>query len=158
MGAHYADVVRSVPRLRPYPSRDGGKNPEWEKAVYAITHLIYTLNDYSVYRLRPRWLPAEFHFLEANLRENIATRDSETMGEFLDTLKSFGLPAGDPLIRTGADFLLANQNADGSWGDLRETDVYNRYHPTWTAVDGLRDYNWSGEGVSFPAALRALQP
>jgi hypothetical protein len=157
LGGHYADVVRSIPLLRPYPAREGGKNPEWEKAVYTITHLIYTMNDYSVYRLRPEWFPQEFAFLKTNLRENLATGDSETMGEFLDTLKSLGMTGNDPLIRTGVDFLLAHQNADGSWGDMREKDIYNRYHPTWTAVDGLRDYAWSGEGVSFPEAFRRLQ-
>jgi hypothetical protein len=29
-------------------------------------------------------------------------------------------------------------------------DTYQRYHPTWTAIDGLRDYRWRGERLSFP--------
>jgi hypothetical protein len=28
------------------------------------------------------------------------------------------------------------------------------YHSTWTAINGLMDYAWSGEGTSFPEALR----
>jgi hypothetical protein len=40
------------------------------------------------------------------------------------------------------EYLLATQNADGSWGDAEAKDIYRRYHPTWTAIDGLRDYKW----------------
>jgi hypothetical protein len=49
----------------------------------------------------------------------------------------------DPLIRTGVEFLLRTQNRDGSWDDVNEPDLYARYHPTWTAIDGLREYNWT---------------
>lgn len=153
LGASYADVLQWLPNLGPY----NGTKEDWGKQAYAITHVVYTLNDYSRYRLRPRWLPAEFQFLKSNLTENIADQDSETMGEFLDTLKSFGRTEGDSLIQKGMEFVLSKQNADGSWGDPNETDIYNRYHPTWTAVDGLRDYAWQGERVSFPEALRRLQ-
>ena len=50
-----------------------------------------------------------------------------------------------------------SQNKDGSWGDVTDKDIYQRYHPTWTAVDGLRDYAFQGEGVSFPEALSRAQ-
>jgi hypothetical protein len=52
-------------------------------------------------------------------------------------------------------FLLSRQNPDGSWGDMNETDIYHRYHPTWTAIDGLRRYAWRGERLSFPR-LKAM--
>jgi hypothetical protein len=65
------------------------------------------------------------------------------------------------MIQEGFRYLLRTQNADGSWGDLTESP-YGRYHSTWTAVDGLRDYRWSqtlcptvGQ-ASAPAA--GLQP
>jgi hypothetical protein len=70
--------------------------------------------------------------------------DAESTGELLDTLKSFGLSEAHPLIQKGKDFLLASQNPDGSWGDLSAKDIYERYHPTWTAIDGLREYAWHG--------------
>jgi hypothetical protein len=75
--------------------------------------------------------------------------DPETMGEFLDTLKSFGLPEDHPLIVKGLSYLLSHQNPDGSWGDVEAEDIYERYHPTWTAIDGLREYAWRGERLSF---------
>jgi hypothetical protein len=149
-GARYADVIKWLPRMRPYRGRENGSNPDFIDTVYAITHLVYTLNDYSVYNLSPRLLPQEFEFLKANLKEAIAMEDAEMLGEFLDSLKSFGLRDSHQLIRMGMDYLLSQQNADGSWGDMEAEDIYLRYHPTWTAIDGLRDYAWRGEGLSFP--------
>jgi len=57
-------------------------------------------------------------------------------------LRGFGMTTRDPLIQRGFSLLLSAQNPDGSWGDPKDRDVYNRYHPTWTVIDGLRDYNW----------------
>ena len=125
--------------MRPYRPRAG--NPEFIQTVYAVTHIVYTLNDYSKYQLSPRCLPDEFNFLKATLTEAVALQDSETMGEFLDSLRAFGLTESDPLIRTGMDYLLRTQNPDGSWGEVDTSDLYG-YHPTWTAVDGLREYRW----------------
>jgi squalene cyclase len=65
------------------------------------------------------------------------------MGEYLDSLRAFGIGFEDPAIRKGFEFLLSVQNHDGSWGDVHDPDIYGRYHPTWTSVDGLRDYRWS---------------
>jgi hypothetical protein len=142
LGAPYSAVIHWLPALRPYRGREGGANSEYYDLVYAVTHVVYTQNDYSLFRLSPRSLPDEFVYLKANLGEAIALRDPETMGELLDCLKSFGLKDNDPLIRTGTGYLLSSQNPDGSWGDMKTDDIYLRYHPTWTAVDGLRDYKW----------------
>ncbi len=79
------------------------------------------------------------------------------MGEFLDSLRAFGLEDTHPLIRTGVEFLLSSQNADGSWGDPGAKDVYHRYHPTWTAIDGLRQYRWRGRRLSFPKLMPMLR-
>ncbi len=156
LGARYRDVIRWLPAMRPYRGRQNGENPSYWNAVYSVTHVIYTLNDYSTYRLSPRWLPDEYEFLKANLDDAIATDDPETMGELMDTLKAFGLSERNPYVRKGMDYLLATQNEDGSWGDMDAEDIYERYHPTWTAVDGLREYAWRGERLSFPRLSRLL--
>jgi hypothetical protein len=142
LGAPYAQVIRWLPSMRPYRRREEGTESDFYSTVYSITHVVYTMNEYSKYRLSPKSLPDEFAYLKANLKESILMHDPETMGEFLDTLRSFGLKDSDPLIRSGMDFLLSTQNPDGSWGDTRTDDIYLRYHPTWTAIDGLRDYKW----------------
>ena len=156
-GARYADVLKWLPSLRPYRGREGSSNPDYYDTLYAITHIVYTLNDYSVYRLSPRWLPEEFAFLKANLKEAISSEDPEMVGEFLDALRAFGLKEDHPLIRRGMEYLLSCQNPDGSWGDVDEEGIYQRYHPTWTAVDGLRDYAWRGRRLSFPELLPTLR-
>jgi hypothetical protein len=144
LGASFSDVIRWVPMMRPYPTYDGGDDPDFYWALYAVTHIIYTLNDYSLYRLSPRCLPDEYEFLKRNLKHFIVMEDPESIGELLDTLKAFACPEDHPLILEGLGFLLAQQNPDGSWGDPDAEDIYERYHPTWTAIDGLREYAWHG--------------
>lgn len=157
LGASYAEVIQWLPSMRPYPPFVDADDIEFYDATYAVTHVVYTLNGYSRYQLSPRWLPAEYAFLKQNLARAIDMDDPETMGEFLDALKSFGLDEDHPLIRKGIDFLLATQNPDGSWGDVDAEGVYQRYHPTWTAVDGLRAYAWRGQRLSFPALAPLLK-
>ena len=142
LGAHYVDVLHWLPALRPYPPRIPGHEDAYYAGVYAVTHVVYTYNDYSQFRLSPTCFPEEVAHLKANLREAVADHDPETMGEYLDSLRSFGLSFSDDLIRAGFDYLLSAQNPDGSWGDTKDPDAYGRYHPTWTSIDGLRDYRW----------------
>jgi hypothetical protein len=153
LGATFADVIKWLPNMRPYPNYEEGDNVDSYWAIYAVTHVVYTLNDYSSYSLSPRSLPQEFAFLKSNLEQAIVMEDPETMGEVLDTLKSFGLSEDDPLILKGVNYLLAQQNSDGSWGDVDAEDIYQRHHPTWTAIDGLREYAWQGKRV-----LRNFRP
>ena len=144
LGASFADVIKWLPFMRPYPTYDNNDNADFYWAIYAVTHVVYTLNDYSEYRLSPRRLPDEYAFLKLNLRNVIEMEDAESMGELLDSLKAFGLSSNHDLIAQGENFLLAQQNSDGSWGSPSHEDIYGRYHPTWTAIDGLREYAWRG--------------
>jgi hypothetical protein len=147
LGARYPDVIRWIPVMRPYPSGASVKTAAFNNVASAVTHVVYTLNDYGMHLLSPNWLPQEYQYLKTNLEETMKRQDPEMVGEFLDTLRAFGMTEADPLIRIGVEYLLSTQNADGSWGG---TDVYNRYHTTWTAVDGLRLYAWNGKRLNFP--------
>jgi hypothetical protein len=157
LGARYLDVLKWLPSLRPYCGPENGHYPDFVWAVYAVTHVVYTLNDYGVYNLSRNWLPYEFAFLKKHINEAITMEDPETMGEFLDSLKSFSLPDSHPLIRQGEEFILSRQNADGSWGEMDVDDIYDRYHPTIAALDGLRKYSWRGLGLSFPSVMPLLE-
>jgi hypothetical protein len=140
LGASHREVMRWLPRMRPYPSSGG----EYEDAFYAVSHVVYTLNGYGEKRIAPRLLPQEVAFLRHALAANIVRRDAETVGEGLDTLTAFGFDRGDPLIARGMAYLLATQRPDGSWsGD--PSDVYTQYHSAWTGLDGLRRYRFRSE-------------
>jgi len=145
-GASYADVLKWMPVMRPYPN--DGDEEVLRDAIYAVTHIVYTLNDYGTYRLPRRWLPREFAFLKANVARACTRKDPEILGELLDSLKAMGLGVNHPLIKRGTRYLLAEQNEDGSWGDASEDNVRTRCHTTWTAIDGLRTYAWRGERLS----------
>ncbi len=149
LGAPHAVVAKWAAAMRPYRRRAG--NPEFTDVFYGVSHLVYTLNDYSRVKLSPPCMPAEFAFLRDALTDAIDAGDAEMLGEFLDSLRSFGMTANDAIIRAGFEYLLSHQNADGSWGDVNEPDAYDRYHPTWTALDGLREYRW--KEVRCPSIL-----
>jgi hypothetical protein len=142
LGAHYKDVLRWLPAMRPWPARKSDNHLDYRAGIYCATHVIYTYNGYSRFRLPRTCFPDEFEHLRSNLQRAILEKDPEILGEYLDALRSFGLAFEDTSIRGGFDFLLSAQNPDGSWGDRTDPDPYARYHPTWTAIDGLRDYLW----------------
>jgi hypothetical protein len=157
VGARYRDVIKWTPAMRPYRGAENGKNTDFYWTVYAVTHVVYTLNHYNVYQLSPHWLPHEFEFLKVNMDEAIRREDTEMVGEFLDSLKAFGLADNHPLISRGTKYVLSQQNADGGWGEINAEDLYQRYHPAFTAINGLREIAWRGIGLSFPRLKPMLE-
>ena len=155
LGSPYSDVIRWMPAMRPYLDRAQTTYPLFIDTLYSLTHLVYTLNDYNHYLLPRDLLPQEFGYLKRNIPEAIALKDPETMGEFLDSLKSFGMTTSDLEIRTGITYLLDTQRPDGTWSPADEKDRYTLYHSAWTGIDGLKDCRWQGQGLSFPE-LRPL--
>jgi len=156
-GARYLDVLKWLPAMRPYPVSAAEDVESLRDAIYAVTHVVYTLNDYGTYRLSPRWLPREFAFLKAHVASACERKDPEVLGELLDSLKAFGLRASHPVIIRGTKYLLAEQNEDGSWGNPDEENIRTRCHTTWTAIDGLRTYAWRGERLNHPAVTSMLR-
>ena|GEM_PF-381320 len=157
LGATYADVLKWLPTLRPYPEDTRAQGEEFADAVYAVTHVVYTLNHYNQSRLAPRLLPAEYEFLHAHVGHAVAHNETDMLGEMMDSLRAFGVTENDPELRAAMEFYLAHQNRDGSWGDVNEADIYERYHPTWNAVAGLSRYAWRGQGISHPELTRLLE-
>lgn len=157
LGASYPEALRWISVMRPYAAPEHSDQEQFDDVSYAITHIIYTLNEYGKYRLSPAWLPQEYRYLRTHISEAERYQDWETLGEFLDTLRAFGLDESDVEIQIGMDYLLSHQNPDGSWGDSDDPDVYNRYHSTWTAIDGLREYAFRGEHLRFPHLLPLIR-
>ena len=134
-----ADVMRLLPTLRPYPRP---RSSCYRDAIYAVTHVVYTLNDYNRSRLPARLLRRERAFLKSSLPWAIRQGEPDTVGEIVDSLAGCGVEDADPLMQKGRAFLLERQCDDGGWGD--EDDEYGRFHSVWTCIDGLRDYCWRG--------------
>lgn len=155
LGAPYADVLKWVPQMRPYPSPDDETNYIW--SIYAITHIVYTLNDYNSYCLDRRSLPDEFDVLRKSLDVFIEMDDPETVGEILDSLKSFKVTSSSALMQRGIRFLLDRQNADGSWGEPDVHDPYDWHHTTIAALNGLDEYSWDGKvrSISINSQIQA---
>lgn len=143
LGANYADVLRWIGAIRPYP-RHPRDFTRYHEALYCITHVVYTLNDYGRYRLAREWLAEEFDFLTRALRVALEIGDPDMVGECLDSLMAFRIDERDEGFRAGIEFLLDAQHADGSFGDL-ELPPLARCHATWAALDGLREFRWRPE-------------
>ena len=43
--------------MRPYPARLPHNDDDYYAGVYTVTHLVYTYNDYSQFRLSPDCFP-----------------------------------------------------------------------------------------------------
>jgi hypothetical protein len=150
LGARYTEVLKWLPQIRPYRGYEEGANPNFHDTVYAVTHIVYTLNNYSQSRLSPTLLPQEYEFLRGALRQAVRQGEDDMLGETMDTLRAFGVTRADPDMRAGMEYYLTHQNPDGSWGKMSERDIYDRYHPTWNAIAGLSEYLWRTDKLSLP--------
>jgi len=145
----YEDVMEWLPTMRKYRTPKQG-DVAFHDSVYCITHIVYTLNDYGRFLLSPAWLPQEYEFLATHWATPIENNDPDMAGEFIDSLRAFGLTENEPAIRYAMEYLIDSQHTDGSWG-LKEGKIdYRRFHATWAAMDGLREFNWTRAGLSFP--------
>jgi hypothetical protein len=136
----YSDVMSLLPALRPYPRP---RSRHYRDAIYAVTHIVYTLNDYNRSRLPARMVRRERAFLKTGMSWAINRGEADTVGEIVDSLAGCGLADTDPLMTKGRAFILEQQRADGGWGD--EDHEYGRFHSVWTCIDGLRDYRWADD-------------
>lgn len=155
--ARYRDVVRWLPQMRPYRIDGRSSTATFYDIAYTITHLVYTLNDYGLYRLEPAWLPWEYEFLRTYIDTAIACDDPDLVGEFLDALRAFGQPEDDAAVARGYDYVLGAQNADGSWGAWDADTLYTGFHATWAAIDGLREFAWQGPALFWPDLKPSLE-
>jgi hypothetical protein len=152
-GGSYSDVFQWIRNLRPYRGHCKGANSEFADIAYAVTHVIYTLNDYHRFRLSRRCLPDELEFLIDNMSAVLESGDVELLGEFVDALRALGFSGRNQPVRDACRVLASCQNADGSWGQPDEPYPYTAFHTTWTVIDALRSYNWPGRG-RVPGQLR----
>lgn len=85
----FREVLQRLAELRPYPAPG---EPGFYHAIYAATHVVYTLNDYGTYLLPPTFLAEERAFLSHSVDWAIAQGEADTIGELLDSLIALGIP------------------------------------------------------------------
>ncbi|MBI5866949.1 MAG: hypothetical protein HZB43_01435 [candidate division Zixibacteria bacterium] len=157
LGGRYADALRWLPAMRPYELRAELSKSDFFDTAYAVTHIVYTLNDFGRFLLSPSWLPNEFEFLHDNLESAMVLHDPDLTGELLDTYRAFGVSDDDSKVMRAYDFLIESQNPDGSWGEWDWETVYSAFHATWAAMDGLREFSWKGPRLANPRLMKMLQ-
>ena len=149
---NFCEVLQRLAELRPYPSPGAS---EFYHAIYAATHVVYTLNDYGTYLLPPAFLSEERAFLRHSVDWAIAQGEADTVGELLDSMIALGIADEDRQVTLARRFLLDSQLPDGTWGD-EEGDSYAYFHTLWAAIDGLRDHGWRGEALFEPTLRQTL--
>ena len=158
LDANFGEVFKWLPSMRPYPEARGRRSRDFYDAVYAVTHVVYTLNDYDRLRLPAELLPDEMEFLRACVAEALSANDVEMLGELVDSLVSLGMTDEDALIREAIERLLEEQHEDGSWTNTEACDaIYGSYHSTWTACGGLLDIRWGEVGLAYPELRPVLE-
>lgn len=107
---------------------------------YQVTHLVMCRYGYGSRILAPasKFDTQIFDYLVRHEDRILAdTEDLDLVAEFAYCYLI--LKKRKPWVRNAISTILATQRADGSWGTEEEmrADIYNRCHPTWTAVSAL---------------------
>jgi hypothetical protein len=153
----FARAFAAAALIRPYPLRTRHRVNDFYDAAYAVSHLVYSLNDFGRFTLRREWLPWEHAFLNGRMGTAIDLEDVDLVGEFMDALRAFHDETDRPLVNAGFRFLLDTQHDDGSWTPRSVNEDYARFHVVWAALDGIREFRWPKWGISFPTLFPYLR-
>lgn len=109
---------------------------------YAVVHEVAALTDFG--RLPPSaWLKerraALSRLLQEGARRAMLTNCVDLLAELLLCNHMLGLPLNGPLL-TGVNFLVENQQADGSWGEQKTSRANPTRHAAQTATAALLAY------------------
>ena len=142
----FAEALADCLELRPYEQTEALDARAFIRLGFLVTHIVYTVSHYNELLIDPGLLEPERRFMCKSIERLIDIDERELVGEYLDALRTAGLSEEDPLLDGAVSWLVGKQNSDGSWGDPGHERTYKRYHPTMTAVQGLRAYKRTGRG------------
>jgi hypothetical protein len=137
-----ADILLFL-KNKPYVHFADDSSADKKKAIedaFMITHIAYILSNFSELRLCEQDAPWLYDYLRANFDAILAIGHLDLIGECVDVFRSLGYTEADcEIVRKGTAYLIARQNADGSWGNhAKGQSVYDKMHPTSCAVWALR--------------------
>ena len=159
LGACFFDVLKQVCHAfgKLYPRRAKLSEKDRHYLTYALTHVIYALNNFDERSLPPSLFPPSVpEFMREQLKKAIKADDPDLAGELLDCLKCLG-EGGSPAARAAERFLISAQSsADGGWICKGEQDLFSRYHASLVAVAALMDHSYGAHGPVFPRAADVL--
>ncbi|MFZ2448320.1 MAG: hypothetical protein WAW37_18330 [Syntrophobacteraceae bacterium] len=131
---HYQTIVAECASI-PFTARFN--QDAYSSQNYYATHVVLALNHYSQHPLiASATADKVFFYLAANydtVRHRVG--DFDLLCEYLYSFRQFGLE-GVQFVSEGERYVLSQQREDGSWGTEEdfESDPYDQFHPTWTAV------------------------
>jgi len=143
---------------------------KFHDSFYLATHIVFAISAYSAIKTNPKDVPWLFDYNRRSCtywvqqswcrfsgKQADRLVDIDGLSEAVDVMRGCGLTdGGDPLLCSATITLLALQRSDGSWPFWqlsksqdglvaeapKEASFYNRVHPTWVAVQSLRDRNF----------------
>jgi hypothetical protein len=153
------DVVLAAVARRTWLDADKDRSADqtdFQDHAYLATHVGFVLNDYDRLALPTRHVRRTLEYLDRHLPLFIKKRDIELVAEVVDLAHSAGRSeSSDVTLCRAVRFLLAAQNADGSWGRWwTMKDSYNAVHYSWTVVHALRSARY---GMDPPFAARLAE-
>ena len=157
LGACFFDVLRGLAGAfaELYPRRAALGEKDRHYLTYALTHVIFALNNFDERALPPALFPPSVvGFLREQMGAAAADGDADLLGEVLDCLKCLG--QADGATAAAEAHLIATQLDDGGWASKGETELFSRYHATLVAVAALMDHSYAARGSCFAAAATVL--
>jgi hypothetical protein len=147
---------------------------KFHDSFYLVTHIAFAISAYSAIKTSTKDAPWLYDYNRRACKywvkmadQRISGRHSDRLvdidglAEAMDVMRCCGLTdGGDRLLCSAALALLALQRPDGSWPFLcladdnqgclvaqepKESSFYNLVHPTWVAVQSLRDRHFDYE-------------
>jgi hypothetical protein len=121
------------------------KKEAFLQLAYAVTHLIFACDDYSLLKLsKEQYLP-EYEYLKETARISSLIGENDINGEVIDCLLLLGAnndTSMESTIQENQFFLVLKQSDTGAWRNFGKPDI----HAINTAVTGLVDHEYALEG------------
>lgn len=161
-------------RTRTYKGPPYDVKYRFHDCFYFVTHIVFAISAYSAIKTCSKDVPWLFKYNQRSClywtkqgwkrlsgRQSDRLVDIDGLAEAVDVMRGCGLTdGGDSLLCSATLVLLALQRPDGSWPywildqdsgsklaaeEPTNVSFYNGVHPTWVAVQSLRDRSFDYE-------------